>query len=218
MDIVCIVKNQELNITSPQKKIAKSINYLRCVFEFETQDWEGAEKTAYFLGTDGRHYSAILKNDACLIPWEAIQECGRLIMSVTGVKNDGTVITTEKISMQIGSTLSGGNKSKEPSPDQYTQIMQALAGKVGADQGAENAGKILGIGEDGVVAPVDAPAGSGSGAVSKDDIREAVEEYMKKNPVEVKTTDVVEKDNTLPVTSAGVYTVCGNIEALLQAL
>lgn len=60
--------------------------------------------------------------------------------------------------------------------------------------------------------------GGGSGAVSKDDIREAVEEYMGKNPVEVKTTDVVEKDNTLPVTSAGVYTVCGNIEALLQAL
>lgn len=60
--------------------------------------------------------------------------------------------------------------------------------------------------------------GGGSGAVSKDDIREAVEEYMGKNPVEVKTTDVVEEDNTLPVTSAGVYTVCGNIEALLQAL
>lgn len=52
----------------------------------------------------------------------------------------------------------------------------------------------------------------------KGDIREEVEDYMSKNPVTVKTTDVVEKDNTLPVTSAGVYTVCGNIEALLQAL
>lgn len=218
MDIVCFVKNQELNIISPQKKIAKSVSYLRCVFEFETQDWEGAEKTAYFLGTDGRHYNSILESDACLVPWEAIQECGCLCMSLTGCKPDGTVITTEKISMQIGSTLSGGDKTKEPSPDQYTQIMQALAGKIGTNQGAENAGKILGIGEDGVVAPVDAPTGSGSGAVSKDDIREAVENYMTENPVEIKTTDAVEKDNTLPVTSAGVYTVCGNIEALLQAL
>lgn len=217
MDIVCIVKNQELYIISPQKKIAKSVGYLRCVFKFETQDWEDAEKTAYFLGTDGRHYNSILESDACLVPWEAIQECGCLCMSLTGCK-PGTVITTEKISMQIGSTLSGGNKSKEPSPDQYTQIMQALAGKIGTDQGTENAGKILGIGEDGVVVPVDAPAGSGSGAVSEDDIREAVENYMDKNPMEVKTTDVVEKDNTLPVTSAGVYTVCGNIEALLHAL
>ena len=218
MDIVCIVKNQELNIISPQKKIAKSVGYLRCVFEFETQDWEGAEKTAYFLGTDGEHYSAILENDACLVPWEAIQECGRLIMSVTGVKNDGTVIPTEKKKIMIGSTLSGGDKSREPSADQYAQIMKALAGKIGTEQGAENAGKILGIGEDGTVSPVDAPTGSGGGSVSKDDIREAVENYMAANPVEVETTDVVEKDNTLPVTSAGVYTVCGNIEALLQAL
>lgn len=217
MNVICIVKNQELEIIDSRKKVEKSINYLRCSFIFTTPDWDGAEKTAYFLGTDGKHYSAILKNNACLVPWEAIQECGRLRMSLTGCK-PGTVITTEKISMQIGSTLSGGDKTKEPSPDQYTQIMQALAGKIGTNQGAENAGKILGIGEDGVVAPVDAPTGSGSGAVSKDDIREAVENYMTENPVEIKTTDAVEKDNTLPVTSAGVYTVCGNIEALLKAL
>ena len=217
MNIIYIVKNQELEIIDSRKKVEKSINYLRCSFIFTTPDWDGAEKTAYFLGTDGKHYSAILKNNACLVPWEAIQECGCLHMSLTGCKPDGTVITTEKISMQIGRTISGGNKSKEPSPDQYTQIMQALTGKVSANQGIENAGKILGIGEDGVVAPV-APTGSGSGAVSEDDIREAVENYMTENPVEIKTTDAVEKDNTLPVTSAGVYTVCGNIEALLQAL
>ena len=218
MNVICTVKNQELEIIDSRKKVEKSINYLRCSFIFTTPDWDGAEKTAYFLGTDGKHYSAILKNDACLIPWEAIQECGRLIMSVTGVKNDGTVITAEKKTLMIGSTLSGGNESKEPSPDEYEQIMQALAGKVSTDQGRENAGKILGIGEDGTVSPVDAPTGSGGGSVSKDDIREAVENYMAANPVKVETTDAVEKDNTLPVTSAGVYTVCGNIEALLQAL
>lgn len=218
MDIICIVKNQTLEINSNENKVEKSINYLRCVFYFVSPDWDGTEKTAYFLGTDGNRYSAHLENDTCMVPWEAIQGCGRLTISVTGVKEDGTVIPTSKQRIQIGATLSGGDKSKEPSPDQYTQIMQALAGKVSTDQGAENAKKILGIGEDGVVAPVEAPTGSGSGAVSKDDIREAVEEYMEKNPVEVKTTDAVEKDNTLPVTSAGVYTVCGNIEALLQAL
>ena len=218
MDIVCIVKKQTLEIATAEKVVEKSANYLRLAFNFLTSDWDGAEKTAYFAGTDGKHYKSMIKNDACLVPWEAIQECGRLIMSVTGVKNDGTVITTNKERIMLESTLSGGDKTKEPSPDQYTQIMQALAGKIGTNQGAENAGKILGIGEDGMVAPVDAPTGSGSGAVSKDDIREAVGKKKKKNPVEVKTTDVVEKDNTLPVTSSGVYMVCGNIEALLQAL
>ena len=46
------------------------------------------------------------------------------------------------------------------------------------------------------------------------------DEYITKTELnsQIETTDAVEKDNTLPVTSAGVYTVCGNIEALLQAL
>jgi hypothetical protein len=34
----------------------------------------------------------------------------------------------------------------------------------------------------------------------------------------VNTTNEVEKDNTLPVTSAGVFTVVGNIESLLEAI
>ena len=49
-------------------------------------------------------------------------------------------------------------------------------------------------------------------------IEDAVKEYLEKNPIQIKTTNNVEQDNTLPVTSAGVYAVCGNIEALLQAL
>lgn len=51
-----------------------------------------------------------------------------------------------------------------------------------------------------------------------DAVGDAVKEYLEKNPIQIKTTNKVEQDNTLPVTSAGVYTVCGNIEALLRAL
>ena len=39
----------------------------------------------------------------------------------------------------------------------------ALAGKLNANQGTANAGKYLGIGSDGAVTPVEAPAGGGSG-------------------------------------------------------
>lgn len=34
----------------------------------------------------------------------------------------------------------------------------------------------------------------------------------------VNTTDQMEQDNTLPITSAGVYAVVGNIEALLNTI
>lgn len=40
----------------------------------------------------------------------------------------------------------------------------------------------------------------------------------KTNTLSVDTADVVEQDNTKPVTSAAVHTEIGNIEALLAAL
>ena len=41
--------------------------------------------------------------------------------------------------------------------------MELLGGKLDTNQGAENAGKILGIGADGQVVPMDAPEGGGGG-------------------------------------------------------
>ncbi|MCC8044205.1 MAG: hypothetical protein LIP12_01740 [Clostridiales bacterium] len=54
--------------------------------------------------------------------------------------------------------------------------------------------------------------------VDEDTIADAVVAYLEANPVTIETTDKVEEDNTLPVTSGGVYTVVGNIEVLLNAL
>lgn len=41
---------------------------------------------------------------------------------------------------------------------------------------------------------------------------------LKNGVLSVNTTDRVEQDNTLPITSAGVYTTVGNIEALLKTI
>ena len=74
-------------------------------------------------------------------------------------------------------------------------------------------------------------------SVSDDKIANAVDRYMKENPIDagvqfetdetltlkdgilsVNTTDRMEQDNTLPMTSAGVYATVGNIEALLKTI
>ena len=47
-------------------------------------------------------------------------------------------------------------------------------------------------------------------------IKEEILDEIKELPVE--TTDVVEADNTLPITSAGVYNTVGNIEVLLKTI
>ena len=41
---------------------------------------------------------------------------------------------------------------------------------------------------------------------------------LKDGILSVNTTDQLDQDNTLPITSAGVYTTVGNIEALLKTI
>ena len=74
--------------------------------------------------------------------------------------------------------------------------------------------------------------------VSDEQIAIAVEKYLDENPIDtganfttdktlnlsedgvlsVNTTDQMEQDNTLPITSAGVFATVGNIEALLKTI
>lgn len=73
--------------------------------------------------------------------------------------------------------------------------------------------------------------------VSDQQIATAVEKYLEENPIDtgvqfetdntlilkdgvlsVNTTDQMEQDNTLPMTSAGVYSTVGNIEVLLKTI
>jgi hypothetical protein len=75
------------------------------------------------------------------------------------------------------------------------------------------------------------------GIVTDERIASAVEKYLKENPssggvnfetdtsltlkdgvLSINTTDQMEQDNTLPITSAGVYATVGNIEALLKTI
>ena len=41
---------------------------------------------------------------------------------------------------------------------------------------------------------------------------------LERGVLSVNTTDQMEQDNTLPITSAGVYATVGNIEALLKTI
>ncbi len=42
--------------------------------------------------------------------------------------------------------------------------------------------------------------------------------FVENNILKVNTTDDAEADNTRPITSSGVHVICGNINALLQAI
>ena len=159
MRINCIVTHQTLAISDPEAA-EKSVNYLECAFYFLTPDWQGLTKTAFFIGTDGKNYSAVIQDGTCVVPWEAITGPGFLRMSVAGFGQMSLIITTNIASKRMRETIFSGDPSQAPSPDQYTQIMQALSGKVDTDQGVQNSGKVLGINDSGQVEPVEGGSGS----------------------------------------------------------
>lgn len=76
-----------------------------------------------------------------------------------------------------------------------------------------------------------------TGGASKEQVEKIIEKYLEENPIDVgvqfetdhtlklengvlsvNTTNLMEQDNTLPITSAGVYATVGNIEALLKTI
>ena len=66
--------------------------------------------------------------------------------------------------------------------------------------------------------PVEMSAGKAS-VVSVGGMFQTDETLTLKNGIlSVNTTDQMEQDNTLPITSAGVFATVGNIEALLQTI
>lgn len=172
MRINCIVTHQTLAISAPEAA-EKSVSYLECAFYFLTPDWQGLEKTAFFTGTDGKNYSAVIQDGTCVVPWEATAEPGFLRMSVAGFGQMSLIITTDIASLRMRETIFGGDPSQEPSPDQYTQIMQTLSGKVDTDQGVQNSGKVLGINDSGKVEPMDNAGGGSSDLLWRPSVSES---------------------------------------------
>ena len=111
-------------------------------------------------------------------------------VGLIGIGEGDYRLTTGEAALKIDpSCYAEGTTPYPPTPDVYEELLRLIqeaaendvdeiqaaldayfaenpidvSGKLDKNQGAENAGKVLGIGEDGVVVPVDAPAGGGGG-------------------------------------------------------
>lgn len=163
-------------------------------FDFDA-DWDGVDtKTARFISENGVYQDQVFTGSDCPVP--IISNTNYIRVGVFA----GNLQTTTPARVQAArSILCGAGSPADPSPDVYNQIMEKLN-------------------------------------QLDDDIGGAVQDYLEKNPIEgtsfetdetltlqdgilsVNTADVVEQDNTLPVTSAAVYTEVGNINALLETI
>ena len=117
-------------------------------------------------------------------------------IGLIGVGEDGSRLTTGEVPVTVNpSCYTAGKTPHPPAPDVYEELLRLIreaaendveeiraaldayfaenpidvSGKLDKNQGAANAGKVLGIDEDGAVVPVDAPTGNEGGIVEETD-------------------------------------------------
>lgn len=156
--------NQSLIRTDNNKLAANSQKYVEAYF---TLNWEGYSVWAVFE-KDGEAYKVTLNNNKCLVAHEVLTE-GWFTVSLRGTKHDGTIATSNKVEIEVTEGPSqNANNSTEPTLDVIDQIdakVELVKNKVTNIEDKINNGEI-------------------GGSVTDEAIKEAVDDYLDKNPPE----------------------------------
>ena len=121
------VRNQSISRIDNFRPAEKSVKYLLAQFDFKTEDWKEAIKTAVFRNVKtGEPYDAILDENMCVVPWEVLNESGVFEVSVYGIKDDGSRITTNIDVVNLNSTIYGGSATQDPSPTVYETLVLGI--------------------------------------------------------------------------------------------
>lgn len=134
------VTNQELVLKESVSSVEENQNYIQCVFDFTTEDWNDTVKTAYFRNPKtGIVTSQILSGDQCTIPPESLSDEGYVQFSVAGEKEKYR-ITSSIVQFFNRPTVYGGDPS-DPTPTQYEQIVAQTAAAQNAAEDAQQTAK-----------------------------------------------------------------------------
>ena len=189
------VRHQRLTRIDVFDPAEKSVGYLHAKINFLTDEWKNADtvKLRAKNQADIVVHEADVVDGMATVPWEALDGGGSF--SVSLFARDGDVeITTGTVTISLLHTLDSGLETNPPTPTEFDKLRQDVEDLKEQVENLE--------------------PGNGNGTAFKTD-----ETLSLKNGIlSVNTTDVVAQDNTLPITSAGVFATVGNIEALLKTI
>lgn len=169
-------------------------------FEFTDPIWEGLTKTAVFQGVVTR--DVILSGSTAIIPAETVAKAGPMLkVGIYGVDAENNLVIPT-LWAAIGGIRDAADPSDDPGTDPELPIWAQLADRVeGVAKDVEELKQTGGVGPGGNV-----------------DFQTDETLTLKNGVLSVNTTNDMEQDNTLPITSAGVFATVGNIEALLKTI
>ena len=115
-----------LEVCAKEGVTSGSVNVYTVRFSFNS-DWDGLDRTAVFHAGDDQISVVLDGSNECQIPWEVLENPGRnLSVGVYGTKGGTVVLPT--IWAQLGEIREGvslGSTAQPPTPDVYSQILEA---------------------------------------------------------------------------------------------
>lgn len=197
-----------LTVVEPELLTSGSVNVNTVSIEFSA-DWDGLSRVAVFASSTTQISIALDSTNQCFIPWECLVTPNlNLRVGVYGMQ--GTTIVLPTIWASLGIIRPGVTTGAEPSPPTPDAYQKVLA-EIGNLEDLTTADKSS------LVAAINEVHETGGGGGMNYRIGHGLK-VTGGNTLEVDTAEEAEQDNTLPITSAAVYTTVGNIEILLETI
>lgn len=194
MEIARIEVGRTTGICTRRGRIPARIVGASVLVSFTDPVWDKLIKTVAFRGKETR--IAEFDGDVAVIPHEVIPEPGvALYFGIYGHDPDSD-LQIPLIEVRLGTTEASTDADADPGAAPTLPIWAQLQKEI-----------------DEIKQQGPGPEGGGNVDFKTDETL-----TLKDGILSVNTTDLMEQDNTLPITSAGVYATVGNIEALLKTI
>ena len=180
------------------------------------EGWEGLTITATFVTPQTSIRMVIGPDGLVQVPQEATaqplsqSDPGRIVFAGTA---EGVQRISTHLPFLVSDHASAEGGTSTPTPGEWEQYVQQLTAVLNHEVPPEGLpGQVLTKTKDGNIWTF--PSGGGGSYT----IGAGLKLDLESNILSVDTAEIVEQDNTRPVTSAAVYTTVGNIDALLATI
>ena len=165
-----MIKPIVIKVTDKVPELVSGPEYVVCDNSDYTVVWQLDEEWAQFEHRtmqvnykDGTYERVLFTGSSCTLP--AIPVSGPVHVGLFA----GDIHTTRPARLlAVRSATTDSGEERDPMPNGYAQAIKALDAKLDKNQGADNAGKALVVGDDGNVVPGKAQGGSSLPAMSSD--------------------------------------------------
>ena len=155
--IVIAAKHHELTKVKDTRGTTHTVGALRCKFDFRTNDWSNAAKTAMFCNGNALLHPEVTKDaisvpldsdNECSVPYEVLTDTLPYSVGVWGVTDKGFRIVSRWLVFEAqDGCYTEGNAPADPEPTIYEQILATAQQAVSAAEAVTeraNSGEFIG--------------------------------------------------------------------------